>query len=133
VLVARRVTVVEYGTYSFILAFALFFQMLADSGLSTILIRELAVAPEKMGEILGAALALVWIMTFAIAALMAPIILLLPYAREVKMLMALMGVATLTQFHSACYAAVLRSQEENEFNALGLLDVGEVARAHPLG
>ena len=35
------------------------------------------------------------------------------------MLAALMGAATLSQFHATAYGSVLRSQEDNEFHALG--------------
>jgi len=39
VLIARSVSVSDFGIYSFILAFAVFFQLLADSGFSNILMR----------------------------------------------------------------------------------------------
>ena len=65
ILVARNVSVAEFGVYSFILAFAMFVWLLADSGLSTILVRELATQPEKTTEILGAGLALIWILSIA--------------------------------------------------------------------
>src|ERR1700747_3045041 len=63
VLIARSVGVSDFGIYSFILAFAVFFQLLADTGLSNILMRELAKTPEKLAEILGAALALIWVLS----------------------------------------------------------------------
>ncbi|MGA7130175.1 MAG: oligosaccharide flippase family protein, partial [Chthoniobacterales bacterium] len=66
VLIARSVSVNDFGIYSFILAFAVFFQLLADTGLSNILMRELAKTPEKMAEILGAALSLIWVLSIAV-------------------------------------------------------------------
>ncbi len=119
--IARHVSVAQFGTYSFIFAFAMFFQLLADSGLSTILVRELATKPERMQEILGAAIALVWLLTVAVGVLILGVIPFLQFAFHVKVLAALMGVATLMQFHATVYGSVLRSQEDNEWQALGFL------------
>ena len=44
--IARMVSVVEFGKYSFVLAFAMFFQLLADAGLPRMMIREIAKDPE---------------------------------------------------------------------------------------
>lgn len=118
-LVARGVGVTQFGTYSFILAFAMFFQLLADSGLSNILIRELARAPERMAEILGAALSLIWLLTAVVFALIVMVVSLLHFPYWTKVLTILMGVSTLTQFHAMGYGSVLRSQEENDLHAIG--------------
>ena len=45
--IAHKVSVVEFGKYSFVLAFAMFFQLVADSGLPRMMIREIAKDPEK--------------------------------------------------------------------------------------
>lgn len=118
-LVARSVGVAQFGVYSFILAFAMFFQLLADSGLCNILIRELARAPERLEEILGAALSLIWLLTAVAALLMAAVTPLLHFPLETKLLALLMGAATLAQFHAMGYGSVLRAKEENELHALG--------------
>lgn len=118
-LVARTVGVSQFGVYSFILAFAMFFQLLADSGLCNILIRELARAPERLTEILGAALSLIWLLTAAAGLLMLAVTPLLHFPLHAKLLTLLMGAATLAQFHAMGYGAVLRAKEENELHALG--------------
>jgi len=118
-LVARSVGVQQFGVYSFILAFAMFFQLLADSGLCNILIRELARAPERTKEILGAALSLIWLLTMVVGLLMAAVTPLLHFPLETKLLTLLMGAATLAQFHAMGYGSVLRAREENELHALG--------------
>ena len=51
--IARMVSVVEFGKYSFVLAFAMFFQLLADAGLPRMLIREIAKDPEAMVPLVG--------------------------------------------------------------------------------
>ena len=121
VFVARSVSVSDFGIYSFILAFAMFFQLLADSGLSTILVRELATRPEKMSETLGAALSLIWVLTIVVELLILAILPFLSFSLEVKVLTLAMGAATLTVLHCTAYGAALRSQEDNELHALGYL------------
>ena len=59
--IARMVSVVEFGKYSFVLAFAMFFQLLADAGLPRMLIREIAKDPEALVPLVGAGASLIWI------------------------------------------------------------------------
>jgi O-antigen/teichoic acid export membrane protein len=117
--VARSVGVRQFGVYSFILAFAMFFQQLADLGLCNILIRELARKPEKLLEILGAALSLIWVLTIVMGGAMAVVVPFLNFPFETKLLTLLMGVSTLSQFHAMGYGSVLRAKEENELHAVG--------------
>jgi O-antigen/teichoic acid export membrane protein len=121
VLIARSVSVSDFGIYSFILALAVFFQLLADSGLSNILMRELAKQPEKMAEILGAALSLIWVLSIAVELIILAIVPFLNFNFEVKLLTLAMGAATLSLFHCAGYGSALRSQEDNELHAAGFL------------
>jgi O-antigen/teichoic acid export membrane protein len=121
VFVARSVSVSDFGIYSFILAFAVFFQLLADSGLSNILVRELATRPEDMSETLGAALSLIWCLSIGVELVILAILPFLNFNLEVKVLTLAMGAATLTVLHCTAYGAALRSQEDNEFHALGFL------------
>jgi len=118
-LVARSVGVAQFGTYSFIMAFAMFFQQIADMGLCNILIRELARAPERLVEILGAALSLIWLLTIVAGLLMLGVVPWLHFPLHAKLLMLLMGCATLAQFHVMGYGAVLRAREDNELFAIG--------------
>src|SRR5438046_10690966 len=59
-IIARMVSVVELGEYSFVLAFAMFFQLLADAGLPRMMVREIAMDAESSVQEVGAAAALVW-------------------------------------------------------------------------
>ncbi|MGD0076257.1 MAG: flippase [Candidatus Binataceae bacterium] len=121
ILVARYVSVSLFGTYSFILAFAMFFQFLADSGVSNILMRDLAVSAEKMAETLGGALWLAWLLSIGVGLVMASIIPFLHFSFKIKLLTAIMGINCLSNFPCGCYGAVLRSQEDNELHATGFL------------
>ena len=121
ILVARYVSVSLFGTYSFILAFAMFFQFVADSGVSNILMRDLAVSPDKMAETLGGALWLSWLLSIGVGLVMWGIIPFLHFSLEVKLLAAIMGINCLSNFPCGCYGAVLRSQEDNESPCRGVL------------
>ena len=59
--IAHKVSVVEFGEYSFVLAFALFFQLVADAGLPRMMIREIAKDPSQVGHLIGASTALIWV------------------------------------------------------------------------
>jgi O-antigen/teichoic acid export membrane protein len=54
-IIAHKVSVVEFGKYSFVLAFAMFFQLVADAGLPRMLIREIAKDPEGVAPLMSAA------------------------------------------------------------------------------
>src|SRR4051794_16803107 len=94
VVVGRSVSVDEFGVYSFIFAAATFVWVLADSGLSTILVRELATQPEDMAKILGGALALIWVLSIAGELVILAIIPFLHFNLTEKVLTAVMGMAT---------------------------------------
>src|SRR5258707_14393637 len=83
--------------------------------------RELAKQPEKMAEILGAALSLIWVLSYAVELLILATVPFLNFSLEVKLLTLVMGVATLSLFHCAGYGSALRSQEDNELHAAGFL------------
>jgi O-antigen/teichoic acid export membrane protein len=121
VLIARYLTVSDFGAYSFIVALVLFFQQLFDSGLSNILMRDLAVRPHRMKEILGAALVLVWLFALAAALPLMAIVMLLHLSHQLKVLIALMAVSMVAELHNSCYGAALRSQEDNELHTAGFL------------
>jgi len=117
--IAKKVSVDEFGKYSWVLAFAMFFQFLADSGLSRILVREVATQRENQARIVGAAVALIWISSIAMGLLLLAVLPFLRIGFDVKLAAAVMGLATLSQFHASGYGAVLRAHEDNELNQLG--------------
>jgi O-antigen/teichoic acid export membrane protein len=119
--IAHSVSVVEFGKYSFVLAFAMFFQLVADSGLPRIVIREIAKNPDGFVPLIGAATSLIWILSAAILLIVALIIPFLRFGMDVKVAALLMSLATMAIFHCAGYSAVLRAFEDNELNYLGFL------------
>src|SRR5437016_3286425 len=119
--IARMVSVVEFGKYSFVLAFAMFFQLVADAGLPRMLIREIAKDPEALVPLVGAGAALIWVVSLAVLLLVALIVPFLHFGTDVKIAAVVMTMATMATFHSAGYSAVLRAFEDNELNNLGFV------------
>jgi O-antigen/teichoic acid export membrane protein len=120
-LIARRVSVAEFGIYSFTLAFAFLMSRLGDMGVSNILVRDMAVQPGRIAELLGDALCLAWLVTIVCGLLMAMSVLFLPFDHTITVLTVTMGIGGLTQIQCNCYGAALRSQEDNELQAAGFV------------
>jgi O-antigen/teichoic acid export membrane protein len=118
-IIAHKVSVVEFGKYSFVLAFAMFFQLVADAGLPRMLIREIAKNPEGFVPLMGASVSLIWVASGAVCLLVALIVPFLHFGTDVKIAALIMSFATLATFHAAGYSAVLRAFEDNELNYLG--------------
>ena len=119
--IARMVSVVEFGKYSFVLAFAMFFQLLADAGLPRMLIREIAKDPKALVPLVGAAASLIWVVSIAVCLLVALIVPFLHFGTDVKVAALVMCLATMATFHASGYCAVLRAFEDNELNYLGFV------------
>ena len=121
IMIARWLSVAQFGTYAFMVSLAFILQRLADMGISSILMRDLAVAPQSTAELLGGALSLAWAVCSAIILLMFAVIFVLPFPRAVSVLTAIMAIGGLTQFHCGCYGSVLLAHEDNELQALGFI------------
>jgi O-antigen/teichoic acid export membrane protein len=119
--IAHAVSVTEFGKYSFVLAFAMFFQLVADAGLPRMLIREVAKDREGFVPLAGAAVSLIWVISRVICVLVALIVPFLHVGTDVKISALIMSFATLATFHAAGYSAVLRAFEDNELNYLGFV------------
>ena len=123
VAIARNphVSITAFGEYQWVLAFAMIAQLVADSGLPRMMIREIAKDPECVGKIAGVAAALIWVISLVVFLLVGIVALFLPYHAGVKIALLLMTFATLSTFHAAGYSAVLRAFEDNELNYLGFI------------
>ncbi len=123
VAIARNphVSIAAFGEYQWVLAFAMIAQLVADSGLPQMMIRELAKDPECVGKIVGVAAALIWVISVVMCLLVGIVAFFLPYHADVKIALLLMTFATLSVFHAAGYSAVLRAFEDNELNYLGFI------------
>jgi O-antigen/teichoic acid export membrane protein len=120
-IIARSAGVDGFGIFSFVLAFSGLFQLVADFGLSNILVREISTHRGQLDRYLGAAKSLIWILSFLTFAIMVGTIHLIGRSPEVVRLSYLMGLAVLAMFHVTGYAAVFRAFEVMELNALGFV------------
>lgn len=121
VIIARSVTVTEFGKYSFVLAFAMFFSNVADSGLPRMLVREIAKDREGFASLAGAAGSLIWVLSGAVCLVVAVVVPFLHLGVDVMISALVMSIATMATFHGAGYSAVLRAFEDNELNHLGFV------------
>src|SRR6478672_3864702 len=123
IVIARNshVSLAEFGKYQWVLSFAMIAQLVADSGLPRMMIREIAKDPKCVGKITGAAAGLIWAISLVIFLIVGVIAIFLPFGNDMKIAVMIMTLATLGTFHAAGYSAVLRAFEDNELNYLGFI------------
>ena len=118
-LAARSLSLGDFGTFNYLLSFAIVFQFLADFGLTNILTREVARHPNNVRHLLGSAKGLMWALFFLSTPLLLGTVLLLNLPPATKAQSFVMGLASLTLLQAISYSAVLRAIEAMEFNAIG--------------
>lgn len=121
VVIARYLGVIGFGHYSFVFAFVGFFQMIADSGLSNIMIREVAVNRNRLKYQFGVTKSLIWVLSIIVLLMIIIIINLLPVDPAIKTTTYIMGVAVLATVHALGYNAIFRAMEDMEYNAIGFV------------
>ena len=121
VIIARYLGAVQFGKYSFVMAFVWVFQIIADSGLSNIMIREIAVNRENLEYQLGVTKSLMWVFSILTFAVIALGVYLLNPEMVVKDAIYVMGLAVLATVHAVGYSSVFRALEEMEYNAIGFV------------
>lgn len=121
ILIARHLGPEGYGPFSFIFAFVAVIHMVADFGLTQILVREISRNKQKLDEILGAVVPLV---TFFAAVGFGIIIVavgFLSLTEDAAHAMYIMGASVLVTFHAAVYGSVSRAYEQMGINAVVLI------------
>lgn len=121
ILIARYLGSTGFGHYSFIIAFVGLFQLVAESGLGNIMIREIAVDKENLQSLLGVTKSLVWILSIIVFALIFVTINIINPEHSVKNATYIMGAAVLAGVHAMGYNSIFRAMEELEFNAMGFV------------
>src|SRR6478752_3475164 len=117
----HNVSLVEFGKYQWVLTFGMIAQLVADSGLPRMMIREIAKDPACVAKITGASAGLIWAISLVVCGVVGLVVVFLPFHSEMKIALMLMTFATLATFHGAGYSAVLRAFEDNELNYLGFI------------
>lgn len=121
ILVARHLGPESYGPFSFIFAFVAVIHMVADFGLTQILVREISRNKQKLDEILGAVMPLVTILAIMGICIVILSVQLLTLNADAAQAMYILGASVLVTFLAAVYGAVSRAFEQMEVNALVLV------------
>lgn len=134
IVIARSLGAAGFGVFSSVLALVGIFQLFADFGLTTILVREIAREPQRLAQIMGALRPLAWLSSLLVFLAIALVGWQLSPSEDIYRATLLLGLAVLTTFHSFSYASVCRAFEEMGFNAAGnvthkLLQIGLVMAA----
>lgn len=116
---ARYLGIDRFGVFSYILALVGVFQLIADFGLTNIIVREISRDKSKAQHVIGSAKRLAWIFSLLTLAIIACLGYLFSHSKDELTATILMGVAVLSTFHSVIYGSVCRAFEEMGFNALG--------------
>jgi O-antigen/teichoic acid export membrane protein len=98
-----------YGRFALALSFVALFGVLADAGLTTIIVRELAQKPERTASVLGSALALRSGLAVAAAAAAALVALAMPYPTDVRVAVVIAGIPLICGLLNSAFVAVLQS------------------------
>ena len=117
----------RYGRFALALSFVQLFGVLADAGLTTIVVRELAREPERAPSVLGSALALRSGLAIAAAAAAALAALAMPYPPEVRVAVLIAGVPLVLGLLNSAFVAVLQS--DLRAGRIAIADVGGRAAA----
>jgi O-antigen/teichoic acid export membrane protein len=121
VLIARYLGTQGFGNYSFILAFVWVFQLIGDSGLSNIMVREISVKKESLEYQLGVTKSLIWVQSLIVFVSIALAASFLNLEASVRNSIYVMGLATLAMAHAVGYSSIFRAMEEMEYNAIGFV------------
>lgn len=98
-----------YGRFSLALSFVSLFSVLADAGLTTIVVRELAQRPERATAVLGSALALRSGLALAAAGAAALVALAMPYPPSVRIAVLIAAVPLTLGLLNSAFVAVLQA------------------------
>jgi len=121
ILIARHLGPENYGPFSFIFAFVAVIHMVADFGLTQILVREISRNKQKLDEILGAVVPLVTILAIVGSIVVVVAAEIIPLTDDAVVAMYIMGASVLITFHAAVFGAVSRAYEQMGINAMVLV------------
>jgi O-antigen/teichoic acid export membrane protein len=121
VLIARYLGTEGFGHFSFILAVASVFQLVADMGVRNIVIRDIALDREKFHHHLSTARTLLWSLSALSLGCIIVLAQALTLSDELRYAMYLAGLAVVVTFYGLGYSAVLRAFEEMGWDIAGFI------------
>lgn len=118
---ARLLGVDDFGVLSYILAITSVCQLVADFGLTNLIVREVAKNKERAQYIMSNVLTLAWVMSLIII-LVVGLIAYISLDNSTHMAAAIiMGVAVLATYHSVVFSSVCRAFEQMGYNAFSFV------------
>lgn len=121
ILIARHLGPESYGPFSFIFAFVAVIHMVADFGITQILVREISRNKQKLDEILGAVVPLVTLLAAVGTCIIVVSVEILALSADASKAMYILGASVLVTFHAAVYGSVSRAFEQMGINAAVLV------------
>lgn len=120
-LIARYLGTNRFGDYSYVMAFVIIFQFVADLGIASIFIREVAQERSRLEPLLGNLKSLYWILSLFSAIAIIFGIQLTTDGHDVHLAAYPAAVAAVALFHAFGYVTVFRAFEQMEINSTGLV------------
>jgi O-antigen/teichoic acid export membrane protein len=138
VFLARYLGDVQFGKYSFAFAFTSLFIIIADLGLNTLSIREIARTPQKASDYLSTISLTKLVLSLVMVGLIVIIINLMHYPQDTTMAVYIMALVTVLTTLSTFFHSIFRAFERMEYEALTIvaervLIVGAAIAALSLG
>lgn len=121
IVVARALGAESFGQFSFVLALTGIFQLVADFGLTNILVKEIARNKAETARVVGLVKPLVWLFSAVIMLCMALAAYPLATSSEVYWAVLVMGAAVLVTFHAVVFGSVCRAHEDMGYNAIAFV------------
>lgn len=116
--IARYLGAEMFGNYSFVFAFLSFFAVIANLGLDTIVVREIAKFPQKANLYINQSLMLKTWLSIAAAALAVIIISFLPYPSSVKLGVLFASLTLIFTAYSSTFSTVFQAHLEMKYKVL---------------
>lgn len=116
--IARHLQDVGFGKYSFALAFASFFAIVSDLGLSTLTIREVARDKSLAGKYLGNILLVKFVLSFVSFLLVVIAINLMHYPPDTTLAVYIAGASVVVTSFNQFFRSIFRAFEKMEYEAV---------------
>lgn len=120
VLIARALGASDFGKFSLIFAIVSIFQLIANPGLTEMMVREIALDREKLSQQLNLTRTLLWFLGITTSMV---IILFSQFSAdpEFKYALIIMALGFVFTVQATCYSAVMWAMEEMEYQAIGFI------------
>ncbi|GEM_PF-1477462 len=115
---ARALSVQNFGVYSFVFSFIVMFSVVADLGISSFLVRELAKNKTNTGKLLGSAALLKTFLSLLAVAMVFASIVLLKYDAFIVQLVVLAGISMVLDSMAGLFRTIFFAAEQMSYDFL---------------